>query len=163
MTRPAKRPPALENQLCYAVYAAGMTIQRLYKPLLDRMGLTYPQYLVLNLLWREDQQMVGRLAEQLALEPSTLTPLLKRLEAAGIVRRVRNPQDERQVIVALTEKGATLEREAACLGEALLVASGQSPEALGALNRTIRDLRDHLETARRRDAPPTRRASDESA
>src|SRR5688500_16172454 len=71
-------PPPLDGQLCYAVYSAGIAIQRIYKPLLDKMGLTYPQYLVLNVLWREDSQTVSGIAEKLALEPSTLTPLLKR-------------------------------------------------------------------------------------
>ena len=84
-------PVPLNDQLCYAIYSAGMAIQRLYKPMLDELGLTYPQYLVLNVLWQEDEQTVGGIAEKLALESSTLTPLLKRLEAAGLVRRTRNP------------------------------------------------------------------------
>ncbi len=108
------------------------------------MGLTYPQYLALNVLWAEDGQTVGALAEQLALEPSTLTPVIKRLEAAGLVRRTRNPDDERQVLVALTDDGRALEDKAGCLGEALLDASGQSPAALGDLNRRIKELRDSV-------------------
>ncbi len=143
MTAP-NRPPPLEDQLCYAIYSAGMAIQRAYKPLLDGLGLTYPQYLVLNVLWREDRQTVGRLADQLGLESSTLTPLLKRLEAAGFVQRARNPDNERQVIVALTDAGRGLESKAGCLGEALLEASGQSPKALGDLNQDVRRLRDNI-------------------
>lgn len=143
MTAPA-RPPRLEDQLCYSIYSAGMAIQRAYKPLLDGLGLTYPQYLVLNVLWREDRQSVGRLGEQLGLESSTLTPLLKRLEAAGIVQRARNPANERQVIVALTDAGRALESKAGCLGAALLEASGQTPEALGRLNHDVRRLRDSV-------------------
>lgn len=142
MTAKPNRPPPLQDQLCYAIYSAGIAIQRAYKPLLDAMGLTYPQYLALNVLWREDGQTVGALAEQLALEPSTLTPLIKRLETAGLVRRTRNPDDERQVLVALTDEGRSLQDKAGCLGEALLDASGQSPADLGDLNRKIKDLRD---------------------
>ncbi|HEX2526363.1 MAG TPA: MarR family transcriptional regulator [Geminicoccus sp.] len=144
MTDRPKHPPHLEDQLCYAIYSAGMAIQRAYRPLLDSLRLTYPQYLVLNVLWREDGQTVGSLAEQLALETSTLTPLLKRLEAAQLVRRTRNPQDERQVIVALTDQGRALEDRAGCLGEALLEASGQSPADLGDLNLKIRRMRDGI-------------------
>jgi len=140
----ANRPPPLDDQLCYSIYSAGMAIQRAYKPLLDVLGLTYPQYLVLNVLWREDRQTVGRLGEQLGLESSTLTPLLKRLEANGIVERARNPDNERQVIVALTDAGRALESKAGCLGAALLEASGQTPEALSELNQGVRGLRDRV-------------------
>lgn len=140
----ANRPPPLDDQLCYAIYSAGIAIQRTYKPLLDALGLTYPQYLVLNLLWAEDRQLVGRLAEQLALESSTLTPLLQRLEAAGLVDRTRDPGNARQVIVALTAAGLALEQKAGCLGAALLEASGQSPDALNDLNHKIRALRSDI-------------------
>ncbi|MGN7292556.1 MarR family winged helix-turn-helix transcriptional regulator [Rhizobium sp. SAFR-030] len=145
MTRkPAGNPPPLDDQLCYAIYSAGIAIQRVYKPLLDGLGLTYPQYLVLNVLWREDEQTVGGIAEKLALESSTLTPLLKRLEAAGLVRRTRNPENERQVIVALSDKGRSMQSEAGCLGEALLAASTQTPQDLAKLNRDTRNLRDAI-------------------
>lgn len=137
-------PVPLDDHLCYAIYSAGIAIQRVYKPLLDGLGLTYPQYLVLNVLWREDGQTVGGIAEKLALESSTLTPLLKRLEAAGLVRRTRNPENERQVVVALTEAGRALRSRAGCVGESLLAASGQSPAQLGALNREVRALRDAI-------------------
>jgi DNA-binding MarR family transcriptional regulator len=144
----AKRAPSgpvpLDDQLCYAIYSAGIAIQRLYKPMLDELGLTYPQYLVLNVLWREDGQTVGRIADQLALESSTLTPLLKRLDAAGLVHRARNPGNERQVVISLTDKGRVLKTKAGCLGLSLLTASGRSPEELGALNRSIRQLRDDV-------------------
>ena len=89
MTADSPSPPVpLEDQLCFAIHSASMAIQRLYKPMLDEMGLTYPQYLVLNVLWREEGQSVGAIAARLALESSTLTPLLKRLEAAGLLRRL---------------------------------------------------------------------------
>jgi DNA-binding MarR family transcriptional regulator len=135
-------PVALEHQLCFSVYSAGMAIQRLYKPLLDRLGLTYPQYLVLNVLWRDDKLPIGHIAERLALEPSTLTPLLKRLESARILQRTRNPENERQVIVALTDAGRAMRAEARCLNDALLAASGDTVHALGDLNARIVRLRD---------------------
>lgn len=137
-------PVPLDEQLCYAIYSANISIQRLYKPLLDGLGITYPQYLVLNVLWDSDGQAVGRIAEALALESSTLTPLLKRLEAAGMVSRSRNPRNERQVVITLTPKGYALRREAGCLGNALLAASGETPDALGELNRRVRELGESL-------------------
>ncbi len=144
MTAKDTGPVPLEDQLCYAIYSAGIAIQRAYKPLLDALGLTYPQYLVLNILWREDAQTVGRIAESLALESSTLTPLLKRLEAAGLLRRTRNPDNERQVVVALTDAGRALRERAGCLGDSLLAASEQSPAELGELNHDVRRLRDTI-------------------
>lgn len=137
-------PAALDDQLCYAIYSAGMAIQRVYKPLLDELGLTYPQYLVLNVLWRDDELTVGAIAERLALESSTLTPLLKRLESAGLLRRTRNPANERQVVIALTDAGRALQSRAGCLNEALLAISGQPLSNLGELNREVRQLRDTI-------------------
>ncbi len=137
-------PLPLDDQLCYAIYSAGMAIQRIYKPLLDDLGLTYPQYLVLNVLWREDKLTVGSIAERLALESSTLTPLLKRLEAAGHLSRTRNPANERQVVVALTDTGRELRSRAGCLADALLSSSGQSPAHLNRINRDVRELRDAI-------------------
>ncbi len=137
-------PVPLDDQLCYSIYSTSMAIQRAYKPLLDDLGLTYPQYLVLNVLWREDKQSVGAIAEQLALESSTLTPLLKRLESAGLVDRARNPQNERQVVVGLTEEGVSLRARAGCLGDTLLSASGQTPRELGELNSDVKRLRDAI-------------------
>lgn len=140
----ANDPVPLDDQVCYAIYSAGMAIQRLYKPLLDGLGLTYPQYLVLNVLWRGHAETVGGIAEKLALEASTLTPLLKRLEAAGLVHRTRNPENERQVVITLTEAGLALRSKAGCLGDALLGNSGHSPQELGALNANVRRLRDDI-------------------
>jgi len=91
--------------LCFAIYSASHAFNRVYKPLLDELGLTYPQYLAMVALWEEDDQTVGSLCEKLLLESSTLTPVLKRLEALGHVKRTRDPVDERQVRVRLTEKG----------------------------------------------------------
>ena len=144
MTQRHNDPPPLHDQLCYAIYTAGIAIQRAYKPLLDELGLTYPQYLVLNVLWAKDEQTVVSIADQLALESSTLTPLLKRLEAAGLVRRTRNLSDERQVLVRLTDQGRALQHKAGCLSEGLLAASTQTPPELAALNRDVRYLRDAI-------------------
>ncbi len=137
-------PVPMEDQLCFTVYSAGMAIQRAYKPLLDGLGLTYPQYLVLNVLWRTDGRTVGEIADELALEPSTMTPLLKRLEAAGLLRRTRNPENERQVVVSLTQQGKDLKSRASCLGEALVDRSGQTAAQLGELNAQLKTLRDTI-------------------
>lgn len=138
----SKGPVPMEDQLCFTVYSTGMAIQRAYKPLLDDLGVTYPQYLVMNVLWREDGRTVGDIADELALEPSTMTPLLKRLEVAGLVRRARNPANERQVVITLTSEGQALRERAGCLGEALLDASGQTMPELSDLNIRLKSLRD---------------------
>ena len=145
MSSQAGNPPvALDDQLCYAIYSAGMAIQRLYKPFLDELGLTYPQYLVLNVLWRNDKQTVGAIAEKLALESSTLTPLLKRLEAAGLVRRARCPEDERQVRVSLTDQGKTLYEEACRHRPTWHTRAFDHPDEMSALRERIVALRDRL-------------------
>ncbi len=138
----------LEDQLCYTLYSASIAVGRLYKPLLDRLGVTYPQYLVLRSLAEQDGQTVGAIAERLALEPSTLTPMLKRLEARGLVERRRNAANERQVIVSLTDAGRKLDAESACLGELLLSASGCAPAKLGRLTGELRALRDAVDARR---------------
>lgn len=130
----------LEGQLCFAIYAAGIAINRAYKPLLDELGLTYPQYLVLSTLWEGGPHTVGRIAERLDLEPSTITPLVKRLEQAGLVDRRRNPDDERQVVVAPTRRGADLETRAGCLLEALLERSRLTVPEIADLNARVRAL-----------------------
>jgi DNA-binding MarR family transcriptional regulator len=144
MAQKSNPPVPLDAQLCYSIYSAGMAVQRLYKPLLDELGLTYPQYLVLNVLWSEDSQSVGAIAEKLALESSTLTPLLKRLEASGLLARTRNPENERQVVVALTDAGRALQQKGGCLGDALTAASGETPETLAEINKEVRSLRDKI-------------------
>lgn len=137
----------LPDQLCFSLYAASMAIQRVYKPLLDALGFTYPQYLVLHALWESNGRTVGAIAERLTLESSTVTPLVKRLEAAKFVTRERNPDDERQVRVRLTERGRALRRQCGCLAEALLARTSMKPEQLAALNHKIQDLRDALAEA----------------
>ncbi len=135
---PAAAP--LDDQLCFSLYATSMAITRAYKPMLDQLGITYPQYLVLHALWEQDGRTVGAIAERLALESSTITPLVKRLEAAGFVRRERNPEDERQVQVRLTLRGAEMREECGCLAEALLARSGMQGEELMGLNRDVKSL-----------------------
>lgn len=142
MTRTRQQP--LDRQLCFSIYGADLAINRTYKPLLDRLGLTYPQYLVLHALWERDGLTISGIADRLALEPSTITPLVKRLEAAGFLARRRNPEDERQVQVGLTDRGREMREESACLGEALLAKAGMSLEELAHLNRQVQRLRDAL-------------------
>jgi MarR family transcriptional regulator, organic hydroperoxide resistance regulator len=136
----------LDEHLCFSLYAASMAVNRIYKPVLDRLGLTYPQYLVLTALSEEDGQTVSGIADRLALESSTVTPLVKRLEGAKLVTRTRNPKDERQVNVRLTSKGHALRGDAECLTDQLLK-SGLKPPQLIALNKQVADLRDRLEKA----------------
>ena len=138
----------LDDQLCFSLYATSMAVSRTYKPLLDRLGITYPQYLVLLALWEGDGRTVGGIALRLGLESSTVTPLVKRLEVAGLLTRARNPEDERQVQVRLTRHGAALQRECGCLAEALVARSGMTGPQLAALNRDVQALRDALTEAR---------------
>lgn len=137
-------PLPLDDQLCFSLYAASMAVGRTYKPMLDALGITYPQYLVLHALWEQDGRTVGAIAERLALESSTVTPLVKRLEAAGLVARARNPADERQVQVRLTDEGWAIRERCSCLGEALFERSGMSFDGLKALNTQVQALRDAL-------------------
>ena len=133
-------PIPLDSQLCFSLYAASIAINRAYKPMLDSLGITYPQYLVLSTLWEEDGRTITGIADRLALEPSTITPLVKRMEQAGLVGRQRNPADERQVQVRLTAKGRGLRGDAACLNDALLVQSGLTVPEIEKLNTQIRTL-----------------------
>ena len=135
-TTPA--PLTLDDQLCFALYSASMSVGRLYKPLLDEMGITYPQFLVLSALNEAGTLTVGGLAGRLSLEPSTVTPLLKRLEAAGLVTRKRGQADERQVQVALTEAGQGVMAKTPCLAQAMLARSGMSIDELKAFNAGVK-------------------------
>ena len=135
-------PLPLDEQLCFSLYAATIAINRAYKPVLDRLGITYPQFLVLQVLsGAEDGVPVGTIAERLALEPSTITPLAKRMEAAGLVTRLRNPADERQVRVRLTDAGRDCWRETGCLAPMIVERTGISRERLAALNAEVTALR----------------------
>src|ERR1700747_908984 len=130
--------------LCFAVYSAGHAFNRAYRPLLDQLGLTYPQYLVMVSLWAKDDQTVGELGETLFLESSTLTPLLKRLEALGLLDRSRDPSDERQVRVRLTNAGRALQKKARNIPRCILEATGLSLADLRRLLRAIVAVRGKL-------------------
>jgi DNA-binding MarR family transcriptional regulator len=140
MDRPFPLP--LDRQLGFSLYGAFMAVNRTYKPWLDKLGLTYPQYLVLSVLWEADDQTITGIASRLDLEPSTITPLMKRLEAAGHVVRQRNPADERQVRVSLTDQGRAVRAETRTLADALFDKAGMSVDELVDLNTRIKTLRD---------------------
>ncbi|MDB5733029.1 MAG: transcriptional regulator, MarR family [Variovorax sp.] len=137
----------LDNQLCFAVYSTSLAMTRLYKPLLDKLGLTYPQYLVMLALWEHDGSMVSELGERLSLDSGTLTPLLKRLEAHGHVSRLRDVADERRVRVTLTAAGRKLKARAAGVPGCLLAASQCSLDELAGLTRQLQALRDRMKAA----------------
>ena len=140
----------LDDFLCFAVYSASHAFSRVYKPMLDQLKLTYPQYLVMVALWETDDQTVGALGDRLSLESNTLTPLLKRLEITGYVRRDRDPRDERQVRVSLTEAGRDLRAEAEKVPACILEASGLDAADLGRLRQQITALRGALENYQKR-------------
>ncbi|MDR7124138.1 MarR family transcriptional regulator [Pseudotabrizicola sp. 4114] len=135
---------ALPDMICFALYSATHAMQHVYKPLLDDLGLTYPQYLVLTALWTEDKQTVGALGRQVQLESNTLTPLLKRLEERGLITRTRSETDERQVNITLTDAGRALQARAAHIPACVLEKSGLSLDDLTQLRDQITTLRDHL-------------------
>ncbi|TFV47422.1 MarR family winged helix-turn-helix transcriptional regulator [Bradyrhizobium niftali] len=137
-------PQRLDNQICFAVYSAAHAFNRVYKPLLDRLGLTYPQYLVMLVLWERDDVPVKDIGEKLFLDSGTLTPLLKRLEAAHLVKRTRSREDERQVLIALTPQGHALKDKARAVPQSILAASDCSVSELVAMKDEIVALRDRL-------------------
>jgi DNA-binding MarR family transcriptional regulator len=134
----------LNNQLCFALYSTSLAMTKLYKPLLDELGLTYPQYLVMLVLWERDGLMVSELGERLALDSGTLTPLLKRLEAAELVTRVRDLEDERRVRITLTTAGRKLKARARKIPGCILAASQCSLPELAALTQQVQTLRQRL-------------------
>jgi DNA-binding MarR family transcriptional regulator len=134
----------LDNQLCFALYSTSLAMTKLYKPLLADLGLTYPQYLVMLVLWERDGLMVSELGERLFLDSGTLTPLLKRMEAAGWVARLRAVDDERRVHITLTAAGRDLQARAAKIPECILsIAQCPLPE-LVALTQQVQALRQHF-------------------
>ena len=137
----------LGNQLCFAIYSAGHAFNRVYKPLLDRLGLTYPQYLVMLVLWERDGVPVKDIGERLFLDSGTLTPLLKRMEAAHLLKRTRSAEDERQVLISLTSQGQTLREKARTVPQAILAASACSLGELSAMKNQLIALRDRLNAA----------------
>jgi DNA-binding MarR family transcriptional regulator len=141
MTSSGKKPQ-LSDFMCFAVYSANLAYGKAYKPILEKLGVTYTQYLAIVALWEEDHQTVSGLGEKLFLESNTLTPILKRLEAVGYVTRQRSTQDERQVVVSLTEAGRALREQG--LEMDLVAATGLSPEEFRVLQKGIANLRDNL-------------------
>ncbi|MGE0672957.1 MAG: MarR family winged helix-turn-helix transcriptional regulator [Methylibium sp.] len=132
---------ALDAQLCFALYSASLAMTKRYRPLLDALGLTYPQYLVMLVLWEHDGSSVSSLGERLFLDSGTLTPLLKRLQAAGWLTRERATDDERRVVVTLTPAGRALRRRALGIPAALADASACSPREVATLTTTLQRLR----------------------
>src|SRR6267154_3168720 len=135
----------LEIFLCFAIYSANHAFNRVYQPLLERLGLTYPQYIAMVLLWERDGQTVGELGQRLFLESNTVTPLLKRLETLGHIKRRRDPADERQVRIYLTEAGRKLRQRAVSIPRCILDASGLDGNKAKRLLEEISALRKALE------------------
>ncbi|WP_024938999.1 MarR family winged helix-turn-helix transcriptional regulator [Xanthomonas arboricola] len=136
----------LDNQLCFALYSANLAMHKLYRGLLKTLDLTYPQYLVLLVLWETDGRSVSEIGERLYLDSATLTPLLKRLQAAGLVTRTRAASDERQVIIALTDAGRALRAKAGAVPKQVLCASACSLDELRQLKQQLETLRSNLGT-----------------
>jgi MarR family transcriptional regulator, organic hydroperoxide resistance regulator len=137
----------LSNQLCFPMYAASRLIIREYQPLLDQLGITYPQYLVLLLLWENDARTVNQIANKLILNTNTITPLLKRMEVQGLITRDRSTDDTRKVMITLTAKGRSMEQEASCIPEQLIkgfINSSLPVEELLNLKKQLHQLIDVL-------------------
>ena len=144
---PKPDPLQLDQMLCFAVYAAGHAFTRFYKPRLDALGLTYPQYLVFLVLWEADDITVKALGDKLFLDSGTITPMLKRLEARGLLERQRDTVDERQVRVRLTEEGRDLRAQALAIPLAVGTALGSEAEAADALREGLQRLREQLDAS----------------
>lgn len=140
----AADPLRLDNQLCYALYAAAHRMTKSYRPLLERLGLTYPQYLVLLVLWEQDGVTVSEIGRRLRLDSGTLTPVLKRLEAAGILRRTRRVSDEREVEIALTARGRELHADAVAVRETVMCQLEMSEPEIRNLRRDLNLVIDRL-------------------
>lgn len=134
----------LDDHFCFTLYATSMAITRTYKPMLDDLGITYPQYLMLTVLAEQNGVTIGAIAARLGLESSTVTPPVKRLEQSGFVQRKRSTTDERQVTVHLTAVGRALLTKCKCLGDTLLENSGVSESQLASLNRQLQKIHQAL-------------------
>jgi MarR family transcriptional regulator, organic hydroperoxide resistance regulator len=143
----SSEPADLDDLLCFSIYSANLAFNRVYRPVLEELGLTYSQYIALVALYDGGEQTVKALGDRLFLDSSTLTPLLKRLEAVDIVRRKRDSADERQVLVSLTDKGRELREKGASYWNVLVSASGLTGDEATTLREQIKDLRDRLRTA----------------
>lgn len=137
----------LDRQLCFALYSSSLAMTKLYKPLLEPLGLTYPQYLVMLVLWEQDGISVSTLGQRLSLDSGTLTPLLKRLEAAALISRRRAEDDERRVDITLSESGRALKSQAQDIPAQLACASACSLDELVSLTRRLHELREQLSSS----------------
>ena len=148
MTKPSLTTPnpalLLDNQLCFALYSASLAMTKLYKPLLESLGLTYPQYLVMLVLWEQEGLTVSALGERLSLDSGTLTPLLKRMESSGLLLRQRSIEDERRVEVTLTAAGRKLKTQAAGIPACVVQTTGRPVPELMALTQQVQHLRNRL-------------------
>ncbi|MBD8491433.1 MarR family transcriptional regulator [Pseudomonas syringae] len=135
----------LDNQLCFALYSTSLSMTKVYKPLLQALGLTYPQYLAMLVLWEQDGLTVGDVSTRLLTDPGSLTPLLKRLESEGLISRTRSKQDERVVLLHLTEQGRALQQKALSVPNCILSASGLELDTLRELQEQLLGLRDSLQ------------------
>lgn len=143
-TLPTDQALLIDNQLCFALYSASLSMSKAYKPHLDTLGVTYPQYVVLLVLWERDGLTVSEIGERLYLDSGTLTPLLKRLEEAGLLTRTRDTTDERRVLIALTAAARKLKARAAGIPRCMLQATQCSLSEAASLTRQIKAVRDHL-------------------
>ena len=143
---------SLDRHLCFALYSASRAMTAAYRPILTQLNLTYPQYLVLLALWEEGRATVGRLGERLQLDSGTLSPLLKRLEANGFIRRERSTTDERLVEITLTPAGRRLERKAQCIPQQLFSSTGMTEREAADLRDAVRHLTDALNASVRKES-----------
>lgn len=134
----------LDNQLCFALYSTSLAMTKVYKPLLQALNLTYPQYLAMLVLWERDGITVSELSQRLLTDPGSVTPLLKRLEAEGLIRRIRSSSDERVVELHLTAKGRDLQHQAEAIPSCIVKATGQSTDELLSLKQELVELRARL-------------------
>jgi MarR family transcriptional regulator, organic hydroperoxide resistance regulator len=137
----------LDNQLCFALHSTSLLMTKVYKPLLQALGLTYPQYLAMMVLWEEDGLTVGEISSRLLTDPGSLTPLLKRLEAEGLLSRTRSREDERVVVVELTDTGRALQEKAMGIPQCILGASGLELAQLRKLQEDLIALRSNLQAS----------------
>ncbi|WP_028694899.1 MarR family winged helix-turn-helix transcriptional regulator [Pseudomonas cremoricolorata] len=135
----------LDNQVCFALHSTSLMMTKVYKPLLQKLGLTYPQYLAMLVLWEQDGLTVGEISHRLLTDPGSLTPLLKRLESEGLLKRTRSRDDERVVIVELTTRGRTLRDKAQHMPQSITEASGRTAERLQALQAELVEIRASLQ------------------
>jgi DNA-binding MarR family transcriptional regulator len=147
---PASSDSRLSDFLCFAVYSANLAYGKAYKPILEKLGVTYTQYIAIVALWEQDHQTVSGLGEKLFLESNTLTPILKKLEAMGYLRRQRDPADERQVVVSLTAAGRKLREMGLTMD--LVAATGLPPDEFANLQKSVVSLRESLRRHAKSDA-----------